>query len=104
MPRKLERYAKLGEVRETVAENISAGDAALAKAAAIIEHLESRILRDMIIQEKKRIDGRSSTDIRPISSEVGVLPRAVPALFNRGETQAMTALTWERLQMNVWIT
>jgi len=95
MPRKLERYGKLGDVREAVIKNIGAGDAALAKkVAAIIEHLESRILRDMIIQEKKRIDGRSSTDIRPISSEVGVLPRAHgSAIFNRGETQALTALT-----------
>jgi len=48
----------------------------------------------MIINEKKRIDGRSSTDIRPISAEVGVLPRAHgSALFNRGETQALVALT-----------
>ncbi|MCE5211488.1 MAG: polyribonucleotide nucleotidyltransferase [Deltaproteobacteria bacterium] len=95
MPRKLERYGKLGEVRQTVIKNIGGEDAILCKkVAAIIEHLESRILRDMIIQEKKRIDGRSSTDIRPISSEVGVLPRAHgSALFNRGETQALAALT-----------
>jgi len=95
MARKLERYSKLGEVRETVIKNIGGEDAVLCKkVAAIIEHLESRIIRDMIIQEKKRIDGRSSTDIRPISSEVGVLPRAHgSALFNRGETQALAALT-----------
>ena len=77
LPRKLERYSKLGDVRAAVTKSIGNGDAALSKkVAAIIEHLESRILRDMILQEKKRIDGRSSTDIRPISSEVGVLPRA----------------------------
>jgi len=95
LPRKLERYGKLGDVREAVIKSIGAGDAALSKkVAAIIEHLESRILRDMIIQEKKRIDGRSSTDIRPISSEVGVLPRAHgSALFTRGETQALAVLT-----------
>jgi polyribonucleotide nucleotidyltransferase len=95
LPRKLERYSKLGDVRTAVIKNIGGDDAALGKkVAAIIEHLESRILRDMIIQEKKRIDGRSSTDIRPISSEVGVLPRAHgSALFNRGETQALAALT-----------
>lgn len=95
MPRKLERYGKLGDVREAVIKNIGAGDAVLAKkVAAIIEHLESRILRDMIIQEKKRIDGRSSTDIRPISSEVGILPRTHgSALFTRGETQALAVLT-----------
>jgi len=95
LPRKLERYSKLVNVRETVIKNIGGDDAALGKkVAAIIEHLESRILRDMIIKEKKRIDGRSSTDIRPISSEVGVLPRAHgSSLFNRGETQALAVLT-----------
>ena len=95
MPRKLERYGKLGDVRNAVVKKIGGDDAALGKkVAAIIEHLESRILRDMIIQEKRRIDGRSSTDIRPIHSEVGVLPRAHgSALFNRGETQALAALT-----------
>lgn len=95
MPRKLERYGKLSDVRAAVIKEIGTGDAALSKKiAAIIEHLESRILRDMIIRDKKRIDGRSSTDIRPISSEVGILPRAHgSALFNRGETQALVAMT-----------
>jgi polyribonucleotide nucleotidyltransferase len=95
LPRKLERYGKLGSVREAVVKSIGGDDANLRKkVAAIIEEIEQRILRDMIIQDKKRIDGRSSTDIRPISSEVGVLPRAHgSALFNRGETQALAALT-----------
>jgi polyribonucleotide nucleotidyltransferase len=95
LPRKLERYSKLRSVREAVVKSIGGDDANLRKkVAAIIEEIEQRILRDMIIQEKKRIDGRSSTDIRPISSEVGVLPRAHgSALFNRGETQALVALT-----------
>src|ERR1035437_1604276 len=95
MPRKLERYSKLGSVRDAVVKSIGGDDSLLCKkVAAIVEELERRILRDMIIQKKKRIDGRSSTDIRPISSEVGVLPRAHgSALFNRGETQALVALT-----------
>ena len=95
MPRKLERYAKLGDVRAAVISEIAGADAALGKKiAAMLEHLESRILRDMILQEKRRIDGRTATAVRPISSEVGVLPRAHgSALFNRGETQALTALT-----------
>ena len=43
---------------------------------------------------KRRIDGRTSKDIRPISSEVGVLPRTHgSALFNRGETQALAVVT-----------
>lgn len=95
LPRKLERYGKLGDVRETAIKNIGGDDEVLCKkVAAIIEQIESRILRDMILQDKKRIDGRTSTDIRPISSEIGVLPRAHgSALFNRGETQALAALT-----------
>lgn len=95
MPRKLERYSKLDEVRSVVVRNIGGEDEALGKkVAAIIETLERRILRDMILQDKKRIDGRSATDIRPISIEVGLLPRAHgSALFNRGETQALAALT-----------
>jgi polyribonucleotide nucleotidyltransferase len=95
LPRKLERYSKLGSVRGAVVKSICGDDANLRKkVAAIIEELEQRILRDMIIMEKKRIDGRSSTDIRPINSEVGVLPRVHgSALFNRGETQALASLT-----------
>ncbi len=95
MPRKLERYARLDAIREEAVKNIGGDDADLcAKTAGIIEELERRILRDMIINEKKRIDGRTSVDIRPISAEVGVLPRAHgSALFNRGETQALVALT-----------
>ena len=95
MPRKLERYSKLGEVREKVIKSIGGDDATLCKkVAGIIEELESSILRGMIINEKKRIDGRTSKDIRPISAEVGVLPRTHgSALFNRGETQALAVVT-----------
>ncbi len=95
MPRKLERYGKLAEVRESVIKSIGGEDAALCKkVAVIIEELESRIIRGMIINEKKRIDGRTSKEIRPISAEVGVLPRTHgSALFNRGETQALAVVT-----------
>jgi polyribonucleotide nucleotidyltransferase len=95
MPRKLERYSKLGEVRESVIKSIGGDDSALCKkVAGIIEELESDILRGMIINEKKRIDGRTSKEIRPISSEVGILPRTHgSALFNRGETQALAVVT-----------
>ena len=92
---KLERYAKLDQLREQVIKSVTADDASLTSAAQnIFESLERRILREKIIREKKRIDGRSFTDIRPISSEAGILPRAHgSALFNRGETQALAALT-----------
>jgi polyribonucleotide nucleotidyltransferase len=56
--------------------------------------LERKILRDMILNEGIRIDKRSSADIRPIHSEVGILPRTHgSALFTRGETQALAVLT-----------
>ncbi|MBU1745482.1 MAG: polyribonucleotide nucleotidyltransferase, partial [Proteobacteria bacterium] len=73
MARKMERYAKLGEVRKSAVQALTAENPSLkAKILEIIESLERRILRDMIINEKRRIDGRSTTEIRPISSEVGL--------------------------------
>ncbi|MDD5711330.1 MAG: polyribonucleotide nucleotidyltransferase [Smithellaceae bacterium] len=93
LPRKLERYAKLDEVRKAVSGEFAEEELS-GQVPEIIEKLERKILREMIMSEKKRIDGRSSTDIRPISSEVGILPRVHgSALFNRGETQAMVAMT-----------
>lgn len=51
-------------------------------------------VREQILASKKRPDGRSSKDIRPISSTVGVLPRTHgSAIFNRGDTQALTVVT-----------
>ena len=95
MARKMERYAKLDEVRKNAVQALTAEDPSLkAKVLEIIESLERRILREMILKENRRIDGRSTTEIRPISSEVGLLPRAHgSALFNRGETQALVTVT-----------
>lgn len=51
-------------------------------------------MRTMILDEGKRLDGRGTTDIRPITCDVGVLPRNHgSALFTRGETQSLTSLT-----------
>jgi len=59
-----------------------------------LEDLKKEIVRKMIIEEKKRIDGRSNTGIRPISCEVGILPRTHgSALFTRGETQVLATTT-----------
>ena len=56
--------------------------------------LEKQMVRRMILDEKKRIDGRSFTDIRSIECAVGILPRVHgAALFTRGETQAMVLTT-----------
>jgi polyribonucleotide nucleotidyltransferase len=93
--KKLERYSKLGDVRKDVVKEMTAENPGLkGKVQEIIESLERRILRDMIIKENRRIDGRSNTEIRPITSEVGMLPRAHgSAIFNRGETQALVTVT-----------
>ena len=93
--RKLERYAKIGEVKKKMVEELSSDDAGLdPQAKTVFGELEREIIRDMILVDKQRIDGRSSRDIRTITSEVGILPRAHGSgLFTRGETQALVALT-----------
>lgn len=60
----------------------------------ILDDLEREMIRRMILEEGKRIDGRSFTDVRPIECVVGVLPRVHgAALFTRGETQALVLTT-----------
>ncbi len=59
-----------------------------------LKNLEKRIVRTDILKNKKRIDGRGLSDVRPIMCEVGILPRVHgSALFTRGETQAIVATT-----------
>ena len=59
-----------------------------------LKKVEKKIVRTDILKNKSRIDGRSLTDVRQISCEVGVLPRTHgSALFTRGETQALVVLT-----------
>ena len=93
--KKLDRYKKLDWIREKVIKEVCAEDDKLCpQARNILSNLEDKIVRNMILHEKKRIDGRSSAEIRPISAEVGILPRVHgSALFTRGETQALAALT-----------
>ncbi|HEY8368838.1 MAG TPA: polyribonucleotide nucleotidyltransferase [Thermodesulfobacteriota bacterium] len=58
------------------------------------ESLEKQIVRQRMVKERVRLDGRGPTDIRPISIDVGLLPRAHgSALFTRGETQALVTTT-----------
>ena len=59
-----------------------------------LKNLEKRIVRTDILKNKKRIDGRGLSDVRPIECEVGILPRTHgSALFTRGETQAIVTTT-----------
>jgi polyribonucleotide nucleotidyltransferase len=60
----------------------------------LIHDIERNEMRSTILNENKRLDGRGSKDIRPITCEVGILPRTHgSALFTRGETQSLTTAT-----------
>ena len=59
-----------------------------------IYKLEKKCVREMILKEKKRVDGRGIDEIRPLSCEVGLLPRVHgSALFTRGQTQVLSVAT-----------
>lgn len=60
----------------------------------VVDDILRTQLRTLALQEKKRIDGRSLTEIRPVSCEIGVLPRTHgSALFTRGQTQSLAVTT-----------
>lgn len=60
----------------------------------VTSDVEYELMREMILTEGRRLDGRGPTDIRPITCEVGLLPRTHgSALFTRGETQSLTTVT-----------
>lgn len=92
---KLKRYDKLREIRESVIEEVVAEhEDGGGQIRAVIEKIESELIRGQILTEGKRIGGRSPVDIRPIDCEVSILPRTHgSSLFTRGETQAMVAVT-----------
>jgi polyribonucleotide nucleotidyltransferase len=90
-PEKLDRYAKLDLIKKKVREH---EEELGPNTEAALEKLERNVLREMIINEKQRIDGRGFKDIRKITCETGLLPRTHgSALFTRGETQALAVLT-----------
>ena len=92
---KLVRQEQLKAIRTAVVEKLTANaDYAEKDIRGIIEHLEYRIVRNAILNEGMRIDGRALDKIRPISIRTGVLPRTHgSALFTRGETQALVVAT-----------
>jgi len=65
-----------------------------AKIDEALYKLEKKVVREYIIKEGKRVDGRRLDEIRPLSAEVGILPRVHGSgLFQRGQTQILTVLT-----------
>jgi polyribonucleotide nucleotidyltransferase len=89
---KLESYAKIHELKAKVLDTFPEERKLDAKSA--FEGLKERIFRDQILDARRRPDGRAFDQIRPISIEVGVLPRVHgSALFTRGETQSLVTVT-----------
>jgi polyribonucleotide nucleotidyltransferase len=71
---------------------------------AAIRSLTKKLVRQRVVNDGLRIDGRGLTDIRPLSAEVGVLPRVHgSALFERGETQILGVTTLNMLRMEQMI-
>ncbi|MCK5727735.1 MAG: polyribonucleotide nucleotidyltransferase [Methylococcales bacterium] len=92
---KLSRQDALKEIRNAIVEQLTADEQYEEKDIRdIVEQLEKRVVRESILQEGKRIDGRDLVTVRPISIKTGVLPRTHgSALFTRGETQAIVVAT-----------
>ncbi|MFN4164493.1 MAG: polyribonucleotide nucleotidyltransferase [Ferrovibrio sp.] len=88
------RYAKVGEVKAKAKALFAEGEANPVDVSDAFKHLEAQVVRFNILDTGLRIDGRDTKTVRPIVSEVGVLPRAHgAALFTRGETQALVVTT-----------
>lgn len=95
---KQEREKMLGEIQETVVKNlVPQGDAEKQTKADVLvayKNLQSTLMRKMILEEGRRIDGRALNEIRPIDIEQSFLPRTHgSSLFTRGETQTLAVCT-----------
>ena len=91
------RQEAIAALRDTVKDELldeASGDEERNAVGGAFKRLESDIVRTGILDTEKRIDGRGLADVRPIVSEVNVLPRAHgSAVFTRGETQALVVTT-----------
>ena len=100
---KLEKYAAIDKVKEDVVakfeyENDSLDkeelNELLTKVKLCLHEVEYEVFRKIVVKEKKRADGRKMTEIRPLSTDIDLLPRTHgSALFTRGETQSLSVVT-----------
>lgn len=92
---KLESYTAIDDLKKRVVEGYPEDRPELrAEAGELFDHLKEGIFRDDILNNRRRPDGRKFSEIRPISIEVGWLPRTHgSSLFTRGETQALVTAT-----------
>lgn len=95
---KAKRYAAVdaanAKVKDAFAAKIEAGEISKEALGEVVHNLQAKIVRWNILDTGSRIDGRDLKTVRPIVSEVGVLPRTHgSAIFTRGETQALVVAT-----------
>lgn len=92
---KVERHTTIGQIMTHILADLGAEYEGREKEVkGLLGDLEYEIVREHILKDGMRIDGRDTTTIRPITTEVGLLPRVHgSALFTRGETQALVAAT-----------
>ncbi|HSJ20487.1 MAG TPA: polyribonucleotide nucleotidyltransferase [Nocardioidaceae bacterium] len=98
---KQERETKMDEVKAAVIEKVAPDFEGREKElGAAFRALTKKLVRDRVLRDKVRIDGRGLADIRPLSAEVGVIPRVHgSALFERGETQILGVTTLNMLTL-----
>jgi polyribonucleotide nucleotidyltransferase len=98
---KQERESRIDEVKASVLEKVAPQfDGREKEIGAAFRSLNKKLVRRRILTDQVRMDGRGITDIRPLSAEVEVVPRAHgSALFERGETQIMGVTTLNMLRM-----
>lgn len=98
---KTERNDRTDELKDSVLEKLGAQFEGREKElGAAFRALNKQLVRESILRDKIRIDGRGLADIRPLHAEVGVIPRVHgSALFERGETQILGVTTLDMLKM-----
>ena len=100
---KLEKYAAIDKIKEDVITKYEEENSEmkekeveelLTKVKLVLEELEYELFRRIVVKEKTRADGRSMTEIRPLSTDIDILPRTHgSALFTRGQTQSLSITT-----------
>ena len=107
---KLEKYAAIDAIKEEIVAKYEEENKELeqeelnellTKVKLVLEEIEYEIFRSITVKEKTRADGRSMTEIRPLSTAIDLLPRTHgSAMFTRGETQALAVTTLGALNEN----
>src|SRR6266511_3725489 len=106
---KAAREARLDEIKADTAQRVAErlGEALAGRereVSAAFRSLTKELVRQRIVKEGRRIDGRGPRDIRPLQAEVGILPRAHGSgLFQRGETQVLNITTLGMVRMEQMI-